>query len=167
MFKILISKKIRLLFKKKNMLRTKLLFTIFILIATLGFTARVTKSDDIVGTWLTSSTNSKIIIFKTGNYFYGKISWLRNELNEQGKIKVDDKNPDTALRSRHILGLLLLKGFEYDEKNNEWVNGEIYDPKSGKTYSCKMKLTNNNTLEVHGFIGISLIGKTEIWTRSE
>ena len=125
------------------------------------------NNEEIVGTWITQSTNSRITIFKNGNYFYGKISWLRNENDETGKIKTDGKNPDSSLRNRHILGLLILKGFECDLKNNEWINGEIYDPKNGKTYSCTLKLKDHTTLEVRGYIGISLIGRSEIWTRSE
>ena len=132
-----------------------------------SFTLIPSKSDDIIGTWLTKSTSNKVTIFKTGSLFYGKISWLKNINDETGKPKVDENNPDANLRTRHILGLLLLKGFEYNEKNNEWVNGEIYDPKNGKTYSCIMKLNDHHTLEVRGFIGISLIGRTEVWTRSE
>ena len=125
------------------------------------------NSNDIIGVWLTHTKKSKITIFKSGNSFYGKVSWMQNSNTDDNKPKVDEKNPDEKLRSRHIFGLLILKGFEYDEKNKQWVNGEIYDPKNGKTYSCKMTLVNNNTLEVHGYIGISLIGRTETWTRSE
>ena len=147
--------------------RNRVLFFCFFICSSVAFSFHLTSQEEVVGTWLTHTGNSKVTIFKNGNYFYGKVSWMRNENDENGKVKVDDKNPDVKLRSRHILSLLLLKGFEYDEKNNEWINGEIYDPKNGKTYSCKMKLTDHNTLEVHGYIGISLIGRTEVWTRSE
>jgi len=149
------------------MTRYKLLFFPYLFYIITAFPCHILNQDDIVGTWLTLSTNSKVTIFKNGKYYYGKVSWLRNENDEHEKPKSDTKNPDTSLRNKHILGLLILKGFEYDEKNQEWINGEIYDPKNGKTYSCSMKLKDHNTLEVHGYIGISLIGRTEIWTRSE
>ncbi|MFI5221573.1 MAG: DUF2147 domain-containing protein [Bacteroidia bacterium] len=129
--------------------------------------SQTVKSDEIIGTWVTQTGNSKITIFKNGNYFYGKVSWMRHPSKEDGKPKTDENNPDEKLRSRQILGMMLLKGFEFDEKDQEWLNGEIYDPKSGKTYSCTLKLTDHNTLSVHGYIGISLIGRTEIWTRSK
>jgi uncharacterized protein (DUF2147 family) len=61
--------------------------------------------------------------------------------------------------------MVLMKDFEYDSKN-VWDDGEIYDPKSGKTYSCKMTLTDPRRLEVRGYVGISLIGRTDVWTRA-
>jgi uncharacterized protein (DUF2147 family) len=55
-------------------------------------------------------------------------------------------------------------GFRFAEKNN-WEEGNIYDPKNGNTYSCTIKMTSSNTIEVRGFIGVSLIGRTDTWTR--
>jgi uncharacterized protein (DUF2147 family) len=48
-----------------------------------------------------------------------------------------------------------------------WAGGKIYDPENGKTYSCKMVLDGEQYLKVRGYIGISLLGRTEIWTRAE
>jgi uncharacterized protein (DUF2147 family) len=59
---------------------------------------------------------------------------------------------------------LILRGFVSTE-NNLWENGKIYDPKNGKDYSCKITMIDNNKLDVRGFIGISLLGRTETWTR--
>jgi uncharacterized protein (DUF2147 family) len=146
--------------------RVKLIF-IILFTSFSAYTYTHLISDDIIGTWLVSSGDAKVSIFKTGSYYYGKIDWLRKPNTPEGKPKVDENNPDPSLRSRHILGLLLLKGFEYAEKDHQWINGEIYDPKNGKTYSCKISMSDKNTLEVRGFIGISLIGRTEKWTRSE
>ncbi len=148
------------------------MFRLKLILITLFYTATAFSNttifgDEIIGTWLTANKEAKITIFKGGNYFYGKIAWLKIPNKTDGKPKTDEKNPDEKLRSRHILGMLLLKGFEFNEKEKQWINGEIYDPKTGKTYSCKMKLTNSNTLEVRGYVGISLMGKTEVWTRSE
>ena len=60
--------------------------------------------------------------------------------------------------------MVFLQGFEYDE-NNKWEDGTIYDPQSGKTYSSFMQMLNKNEIEVKGYIGISLIGRSQIWTR--
>jgi uncharacterized protein (DUF2147 family) len=62
-----------------------------------------------------------------------------------------------------IPGPPLLWGFKY-KGANKWEGGKIYDPNNGKTYSCKMTL-EGNTLKVRGFVGISLLGRTTIWTR--
>jgi uncharacterized protein (DUF2147 family) len=55
-------------------------------------------------------------------------------------------------------------GFEFKSENN-WEKGTIYDPENGKTYSCKIYLENKNTMKIRGYIGISLIGRTDTWTR--
>lgn len=57
--------------------------------------------------------------------------------------------------------ILLVSG----DGDGRWSVGQIYDPNSGKTYSCKLKLIDRNTLYVRGYIGISLIGRTETWRR--
>ena len=46
-----------------------------------------------------------------------------------------------------------------------WKGGTVYDPKSGKTYSGKMTLVSPNKLDMRGFVGISLFGRTTTWTR--
>ncbi len=68
------------------------------------------------------------------------------------------------MRDRLLVGLEIFNGFSYDG-DGEWSGGSIYDPNSGKTYSCKLKLVDHDTLKVRGFIGISLIGRTETWKR--
>jgi len=82
---------------------------------------------------------------------------------------VDDQNPDKDLQNKPIIGLQLLKGFEYDEKSSEWKGGSIYDPDNGKTYNCFMKLDGEKHLKIRGFIGKSWmgLGRTTTWTRYE
>jgi uncharacterized protein (DUF2147 family) len=58
-----------------------------------------------------------------------------------------------------------LKGFEFTGKS--WEDGTIYDPNNGKTYSCTIKIKKANELEIRGFIGISLLGRTTVWTRAK
>lgn len=78
----------------------------------------------------------------------------------------DTKNPDTALQKHTVIGMKFLSGFEYSSKSNKWKNGKVYDPKSGKTYDAKMGLKNgDNTLEMRGYIGVALLGRTERFTR--
>ena len=80
-----------------------------------------------------------------------------------GKQKVDRENPDPSLRARPIQNLVILWGFKYSG-DNVWEDGRIYDPKEGKTYKCKMTL-DGDRLKIRGFIGVSLIGRTNVWTR--
>ena len=77
-------------------------------------------------------------------------------------MRKDAKNPEESLKNRDVLGIELLTGFSYND--NTYTDGKIYDPESGKTYDCKMTLTDN-TLKVRGYIGISLFGRTETFER--
>jgi uncharacterized protein (DUF2147 family) len=106
-------------------------------------------------------------IYKTtSGHYAGKIVWLKEPIDpETGKPKLDKRNPDESLRTVPTLGLVNLKGFTYNEEEKEWQNGTVYDPKVGKEYSCKMNLQDANTLDVRGFIGVSMFGRTDTWTR--
>jgi uncharacterized protein (DUF2147 family) len=127
-------------------------------------------ADKVLGYWLTQDGDSQVKIFKAkdGKY-YGNIKWLETPTREDGSIKLDDKNPNEELSKKQILGLQLLKGFSYNSDDEEWENGTIYDPKSGKTYKCFMWFDEGDdiTLHVKGFIGISVIGSRVDWTREE
>nr|WP_294899000.1 DUF2147 domain-containing protein [uncultured Pedobacter sp.] len=141
------------------MKRTIILMAFFFATATVF----AQSADAIVGKWLNKDGDAHIQIYKTGNKFNGKLVWLKNPNNEQGKAKMDVHNPDVKLRGRALWGLEILKGFSFDD--GAWEDGTIYDPKSGKTYSCKMTMNGNDKLNVRGYIGISLIGRTDVWTR--
>ncbi len=123
-----------------------------------------TESDAILGVWETGSGKARVKIDKVGDKFYGKVVWLREPLNEEGKPKVDKNNPDEKLRTVPILGYKLIKDFSY-KGDKTWEEGTIYDPENGSTYSCTIKMTDENTLDVRGFIGVSLFGRTDVWKR--
>jgi len=122
-----------------------------------------TGPDDVLGIWLNANGKGQIQIFKQGNAYFGKLVWLKEPNDEQGKPKLDKNNPDNQLKAKPVLGLQILKGFQFDK--DEWNNGKIYDPQNGKEYKCYMKMKDANTLLVRGYIGISMIGRTETWTR--
>ena len=122
------------------------------------------EGDKILGVWLTNGGKAQIKITKYGDKFGGKIIWLKEPNRADGSVKKDDKNPDQTKRSNTILGLNNLLGFTYSGSKT-YEGGTIYDPANGKTYKCVMTLENANTLKVRGYIGITLIGRTETWTR--
>jgi uncharacterized protein (DUF2147 family) len=128
----------------------------------------VGEGEAIVGKWLNQEGTSHIQIFKATNgsfagKYFGKIVWLKEPL-KNGKPKVDDLNPDPKKQAVPLLGLQILKNFVYDAQDKEWEDGTIYDPKNGKTYSCNMTLDGNN-LNVRGYVGISMLGRTGVWTK--
>jgi len=122
-------------------------------------------SSAIVGVWLTAEGKARIQIEKSGDVYSGKIIWLK-EPDEDGKPKVDKKNPDEHLRTRPIIGLEIVYGFRYDD-DNEWTGGKVYDPESGNEYKAKMTLVDEKTLKLRGYILVPLLGRSEIWTREE
>ena len=124
------------------------------------------QADKILGTWLNEPKDAKIEVYKKGDEYFGKIIWLKNNVNEDGTFpKLDSKNENEKLRSRSIVGINILKDLEWDEDDNEWDDGEIYDPRSGSTYSLYAKLENADTLYLKGYVGFSLIGRSTTWTR--
>jgi uncharacterized protein (DUF2147 family) len=121
--------------------------------------------DQIVGVWKNGEGTGMIKIYKNGEKYQGKIVWLKEPMDpDTGKPKLDKNHPNDSLHIRPVIGLVNTWGFDY-AGNNQWENGKIYDPKNGNTYDCTIKMKNNNTLEVRGYIGISLIGRTDTWTR--
>lgn len=121
------------------------------------------KADDILGIWYNEEKTAKVEIFKTSDKYFGKIVWLK-EPNRDGKPKLDINNEDKSLRDRPVMGMQILKDFEFDE--DEWEDGTIYDPKNGSTYSCYIT-KKGNILNVRGYIGFALIGRTALWEKVE
>lgn len=139
--------------------KTSLLILLFVL----SVQVFAQKKDDILGKWLNPSGEGQIEIYKRGDKFFGKLAWIKEPNDEKGKPKTDEKNPNESLRNKPVLNLEILKNFVFDD--GKWIDGTIYDPKSGKTYSCKLTLKDANQLSVRGFIGVSLIGRTEVFKR--
>ena len=90
---------------------------------------------------------------------------------EKGLLATDtpdavcDKCTDER-KGKRIVGMTIVKGIKFTDGHYE--GGEILDPENGKTYRCLMKLdSTGNKLEVRGYIGISLIGRSQEWTRVE
>ncbi len=123
-------------------------------------------ADRITGVWFNGEKTSKIEITRTeDDIFVGHLVWLEAPLDEAGQPKRDNKNSNKKLRNRPLIGLQILSELEYKGKG-KYSGGKIYDPQSGKNYSAKAEMVNNNTLELRGFIGISLAGRTDTWIRT-
>lgn len=70
-----------------------------------------------------------------------------------------------ALKNRPLVGLPIISGLK-PNGNNQYDHGEILDPLTGKTYKLKARLSSDaQTLEVRGFIGFSMLGRTQTWKR--
>lgn len=145
------------IFDKKNM---KKLLTTFLIISTMQVKA---QSDRLVGVWLTSDKDAKIKIYQKDSRFYGKMIWLTPDVDGNGKPLTDSENPDPTKRNRKLEGIEIVSNLAYAD--GKW-KGTIYDPESGKTYNCQIKLVNEIALEVLGYIGSPLLGVKQSWKRA-
>ena len=122
-----------------------------------------TDPDDVLGYWLTNDGQAKVEIYKENKKYSGKVVWLKRMKNDDGTERTDKNNPKESLQNRPLLGLNLIKNFVFD--NGKWKDGIIYDPESGKTYDCVIK-KKGEKLEVRGYVGISMFGRTVVWTKT-
>ncbi|HPV14150.1 MAG TPA: DUF2147 domain-containing protein [Candidatus Cloacimonadota bacterium] len=129
--------------------------------------AQKVGKESITGKWYTENKDSIVQVFKTeaGSY-NGKLVWLKDSIAKDGKPVVDKNNPDKKLRNRPLMNMVILTGLQH-KKGASYEGGTIYDPESGKSYSCKAELPDINTLKLRGYVGVSLMGKTTTWTRAK
>jgi uncharacterized protein (DUF2147 family) len=123
------------------------------------------EKTDVEGRWLTQEGDGWIRIQIVGDSLKGSVAGSPDPKQREER-EFDDRNPDPNLRTRRLEGLTIMTGFSYDG-DGRWSGGTVYDPNSGKTYKCTVKQLDANTLKIRGFIGISLFGRSETWTRDD
>lgn len=133
------------------------LIAIVVLLPTAG-TLRGDDPDPIVGVWWTPKKDAKVMIKVTDGVYSGRI------IAGSGEERLDEKNPDPTLRTRKLLGIVLLKSFKPNGAGKA-SGGSIYDPDNGKTYTAKMWTDGTDKLMVRGFLGTSALGRTEKFER--
>jgi uncharacterized protein (DUF2147 family) len=143
--------------------RRHLIRLIVLASVSLPLLAAAATSDDqaaqIVGNWLTESRDGIIELSRAADGTYqGKI------VGGNDPHRLDQHNPDEAKRSQTVLGQVILQGMKY-EGDGKWSGGTIYDPDSGRHYKCHLELLDKDRLQVRGFIGFSLLGRSQVWTR--
>ena len=146
------------------MTRSRIQFQLAALISILmpGFLCRAADTASPIGIW--KNEDATFEIFEDQARLSGKIIAMREPQTPEGKVKTDIHNSDPSKRERPIIGLVFMSGFTR-KSNTRWDNGTVYDPKTGNTYSGYMELDGPEKIKLRGFIGISLIGRTDVWTR--
>jgi uncharacterized protein (DUF2147 family) len=109
---------------------------------------------------------AQVEISDCGGELCGQVVWLRSPFDENGCELRDRYNPDPSLRHRSVIGLDIVRGLTPSSGADAvWKGGTIYDPGSGNTYRASLSVVGKNRLELRGYIGIPLIGRTTSWFR--
>lgn len=135
------------------------LVIIFVMLFSVSFAQKHT----ITGKWKTIDDEtgkaiSVVEIFEKQGKVYGKVIELLNPGDRNRTCEKCDGDD----RNRPVMGLMVIKGLIWD---GEGYNGKILDPKHGKIYKCIVSLESRDKLKVRGYIGISLLGRTQYWQR--
>lgn len=118
----------------------------------------------VEGLWITQDDEtgkekSEVLLYVEDGKLYGKI--IRLLLPEdQGKLCEKCKGEN---KNKPIAGLVIVKDLSLEK--DTWEDGTVMDPKSGKVYDCYLSLEAPNVLKVRGFLGFSLLGRTQTWKR--
>lgn len=117
-----------------------------------------------IGKWLTENERAVIEIKSCDSHrsLCGEIYWIID-----GGMQYDTENEDEIKRGQPLCGLTILHGFEKSDNldQEEWIDGKIYKADDGDIYNASLSLVDENRLRVHGYVGIPLFGKTQMWTR--
>lgn len=120
------------------------------ILLTVIFMASAQNADAILGIWHSPHGNTEIQITKKDNKYFGTTLLLKNSYSN------NQHQPDT--------GIVILKDFKFSSKGI-YYGGRVLDLRSKRTNNGRMRLINNDRLEVRIFFGIVQFGRTETWTR--
>ena len=142
--------------------------SLILLVILLGLTSAYGQAETkqaFEGVWVSvddvsNQRKSEISLYVEGGKLYGQIARLLLE-EDKGKQCVACKGD---LKNKSIEGLTIIEGLEWD--GTAWTGGKILDPANGKQYSCTLTLEDDQTLKVRGYLGISLLGRTQTWYKS-
>ena len=118
----------------------------------------------VTGKWKTfddetGEAKSIVQVYEQDGKIYGKVVEILNPANKDKKCQ-DCSGAD---KDKPILGLTIIKGLTKDD--DEYTDGDILDPQKGKLYSCTIKLKGKDKLSVRGYLGVSLLGRSQTWSR--
>lgn len=120
-----------------------------------------------VGKWqtvddVTGKVRSTVEVYESGGKLYGVIRALHNRTADEDADPVCEVCPGSR-KGKKVVGMIILSGLT--KKGNEWSGGKILDPKNGKEYDCYLSMENADKLKLRGYIGFSMLGRTQYWNR--
>ncbi len=122
--------------------------------------------DPAHGFWLTENGKAIIHLQSCGAQLCGRLAWMVQPYDEDGRPRLDAKNVDELKRIRRVCGLQLFGDFT-QSGHGAWSDGWVYNPRDGATYSASIEAADVDVLQVRGYVGIKLLGKSQTWTRVE
>lgn len=139
----------------------KLFLATLILNLLICFQAGAQKNADaIIGRWETIDNRLIIDVYKKNQDYKAKVVWFKDESNQVMNARLDEKNPNKALRNRRWIGMEVLKNLKYDPEENEWVDGIIYDAKHGREWDSIAWLNDDHLLKVKGYWVFKFMSQT-------
>ena len=135
------------------------------LILTLLSASHAMAASSPVGLWMTQKQGVVVDVYECDGGLCGKTVWLKKMTFKNGAPRLDAKNPDPALRDRHWCGIEVIRAVK-PAGPGKWEGGEIYDPKTGSTFSFNIA-QKGEKLKVRGYVGTPILGKSETWTRAD
>ena len=134
-----------------------------VIIIILSWFSSISNAQSIIGEWetfddLTGDKLSVVEIYNINDIYFGKII----HLFEDPLDSVCDQCKDDNYK-KPIIGLVIIKNLIKDD--DEYNEGTILDQNNGKSYKCYMELIGTNKLKLRGYIGFSILGRTQYWQR--
>ncbi|MCL9805614.1 DUF2147 domain-containing protein [Flavobacterium amniphilum] len=122
------------------------------------------NAQSVIGKWKTvddktGKSKSVVEVYESNGKIFGKIVEIFDETKRDRKCE----KCEGADKNKPVLGMVIIRGLKKDD--DEFNGGKILDPESGSMYKCSLKLEGKDKLTVRGYMGISLIGRSQTWIR--
>jgi uncharacterized protein (DUF2147 family) len=123
------------------------------------------QAGDLVGEWYTGDNEGVVKIRAEHGVYTGELISLKIPLDKNNQPKKDRKNKNEKLRSRPLVGIVVLEAMTFDAPKRRWSGGTIYIPKLGKEANCIITMDHLDQVTVRGYYGSPVAGHTQVWTR--
>jgi uncharacterized protein (DUF2147 family) len=142
------------------------LLSMFVIATSLFASTTSVRAQSLAGTWLTQDGSSRVQFRSCAQKQCGYIVWLREPVDpETGKARQDKFNSNDSLKSRPLVGLLMITDIAATTAG-AW-EATLYNPRDGNSYRGKLADLGGGRLQLKGCALLGLICKTEVWTRAE
>lgn len=121
--------------------------------------------DALLGEWWTEGNEGRVKFIRMRDGTFRGITTCCKHPDSDRHPQTDRHNPKPELRGRSTLGIVLIWKLRY-EGDGEYEGGYVYNPRDGNTYRFEIEIIDKDTIEIHGYLGISLFGQSQIWKRA-